>query len=490
MRDFKIERFVLNQWYFLTAIFLLLLLITVNRPMFCDEGFWQYIAKAWTENGLSPYLCSVENKTPGIYYLYMLSNLLFGVNYMFVRILGIVSILISTVLVKRLIVRFSNESAGMLGMYVFGLSNTWFVVDGQYPAVTESFMILFVLLALFRLTKMYPKAPKFLDFVLAGFFLGIAVSFKQIAILSSLAFVLFYLFVFWKSAKFIVHLKNIITLIISALFAHFLFVLPVLLSGVSFSVYFNGAWLILLDQGSHQGDIQALYDFLENWFDSKLFIFWLFIPIAFFKREYIKSPYIIGFVIWFFIDFVAVSLPGTFHEHQFKQFLFPVTVLFSVFMESLLDSNLQKPIRKAQFACFLLGVFIMLFPYRNVIINGYLKGFPDTPVQVGEWIKNNTDEDSSVFVFTGGSAGQIMAYSERVCPVANFNLIFVNSKDDYEALNCSLLKNMPDILVLDHTGRNNHLLQYEIVSQYRKIYQINPFDIYLLKTDYSSTSSY
>lgn len=482
MKTVKLEKIVLNQWYFLTALFFVLVLITVNRPMFCDEGFWHYIASIWAENGLAPYLHSVENKPPGIYYLYMLSNWLFGVNVIFVRLLGILSILLSTMLIKRLIVRFSNESAGLIGMYVFGLSNTWFIVDGHYPAVTESFMLLFVLLAFLRFTRVYPYPPKGIDFLIAGALLGCAVSFKQIAVFSGLAFILFYFVLYVKSFNFASHIKNSFLIVGSALFAHLLFVLPVMLSGVSFIEYFNGAWLILLNDGTLQGDVQALYDFLGDWFDSKLFIFWLVIPFAFFKRDIMKQKYVLAFFIWLFIDMLATSLPGTFHEHQFKPFLFPATVLFSVLFASFLNVDMRIDKKKTQFTYFLIGLIVVFFPCRNVIINGYFEGFPDNTVQVGKWIEKNTDEELSLFVFDKGSAGIIMAYSERVCPVPNFNLVFVNSLDEYEALNENLLKNLPDILVLNNTGYiDNNLLQDEIIFHYHKVHQLHGYDICFLK---------
>ncbi|MEA1874398.1 MAG: glycosyltransferase family 39 protein [Bacteroidota bacterium] len=484
MKPDKLYQLLSNQWAFALFLFLLLLLITINHPMFCDEGFWHYIASIWAEDGLAPYLHSVENKPPGIYYLYMLSNWLFGVNVMFVRLLGIVSILFSAILVKRLIERFSNESAGLIGMYVFGLSNTWYIVDGHYPAVTESFMLLFVLLAFLRFTRAYPNSPKGVDFLIAGILLGCAVSFKQIAVFSGLAFILFYFMLYVKSFNLASHVKNTFLIIGSALFAHLLFVFPVLFSGVSFAEYFNGVWLILLDDGTLQGDVQALYDFFGDWFNSKLFIFWLVIPLAFFKRDIMKQKYVPAFFIWLFIDMLATSLPGTFNEHQFKPFLFPATVLFSVLFASLLNVDLRNDKKKIQFSYFLIGLIIVLFPYRNVIINGYLEGFPDNTVQVGKWIEENTDEDKSLFVFDYGSAGIIMAYSDRICPVPNFNLVFVNTLDEYKALNENLLKNMPDILVINNTGYiDNNLLQDEMISQYQKIHQMHGFDICSLKTN-------
>lgn len=482
MKKIDLDKLVLNQWVFLLGLFLLLLLVTVNHPMYCDEGFWHYIAKAWSENGLVPYVDSIENKPPGIYYLFMLSNWLFGVNVMFVRLLGVLSILLSALLVKRLIHRFSNEAAGILGMIIFGMSNTWFAVDGQYPAVTEVFMMLFVLLALSRLTKQEGHPPNLLDLLITGLFLGTAISFKQIALFSSFALILFYLIVYWRFEKVISHIKHVLVIVLAAIFAHFLFVLPVLLSGASVAEYFQGVWFILLDEGSQQGNIQALYDFLSGWFDSKLFIFWLFIPISLYKPELRKSKYFIAFVVWLLVDFVAVSLPGTFHEHQYRQFLFPASALCSISILSLLNVDMSSPKLKSNFTYFLVGIILVLIPLRQVVINGYFEGFPNESEKVGKWIKQNTDNEATVYVFAGGDAGQIMAYSERVCPIPNFNLIFINTLSEYEALNHSLLNDLPDVLVtINNQFINNELLQKEIISQYKLVHQQNIYNIYFLE---------
>src|ERR1700676_5636946 len=54
-----------------------------------DESMWHYIGRNWIRNGMVPYTGGVDNKSPLIFYIFGISDWLFGVNYWFPRLLGI-----------------------------------------------------------------------------------------------------------------------------------------------------------------------------------------------------------------------------------------------------------------------------------------------------------------------------------------------------------------------------------------------------------------
>ena len=55
-----------------------------------EEAMWQYIGRNWIRNGLVPYSGGIDNKSPLIFLIFGISDRLFGVNFWFPRLLGIV----------------------------------------------------------------------------------------------------------------------------------------------------------------------------------------------------------------------------------------------------------------------------------------------------------------------------------------------------------------------------------------------------------------
>ncbi len=51
-----------------------------------DESMWQYIGRNWIRNGLVPYTGGIDNKSPLIFFIFGISDRLFGVNYWFPRL--------------------------------------------------------------------------------------------------------------------------------------------------------------------------------------------------------------------------------------------------------------------------------------------------------------------------------------------------------------------------------------------------------------------
>lgn len=428
----------------------LLLLITINRPMMVDEGMWNYIGRIWLEHDLPPYHSSVENKTPGIFYLFALSHSLFGVNVIFVRILGILSIVAGIPVLRKILTQLHSEPAAVLGMYFWGLGNTWNAFEGYYPSVTESFMCLFVLLAFWSTLKADRKKHVLRNYLLAGIYLGLAVSFKQVALFSMAGLFLFFVLTRRKQMSSGKILSGLGLMLASSLAAHGLMLLPLMFSGVSFREYFEGAWLILLNPGTYEAPVQHLYSFFQAWFNERLFFFLLIIPLAGWHHHLFKKPWFIAIVIWLFFDFVAINISGTYHAHQFKQILITFSLLLPVlFAESFDHAALAARKGKKSAALMLSGLVIIMLPYESIVINGYFSGFPNHPTELGKWIETNTKPGDSVFCFLPGKGGTVMAYSDRVSPYKYFHLIFLNTQDDKSEFMKDLYKKPPDVMVKD-----------------------------------------
>src|ERR1017187_7118133 len=79
------------QLIFIIAIIqFIIAFFTVPMILSFDESMWQYIGRNWVRNGLVPYAGGIDNKSPFIFLIFGISDYLFGVNYWFPRLLGII----------------------------------------------------------------------------------------------------------------------------------------------------------------------------------------------------------------------------------------------------------------------------------------------------------------------------------------------------------------------------------------------------------------
>ena len=169
----------------------------VDHAMFTDEGLWNYIAIAWLKYHLPPYIGTVENKTPGIFYLFALSYHFFGLNVWFPRLVGVVASTVTCAAIYHIGKLLFDRLAGLLALLIFALLMTTGLVDGGYTAMTETFMV--VLLhagdphaAAWRGAR-HGFAIYLALVLLAGALLGAAIAFKQIAITTAVAAVIWLL---------------------------------------------------------------------------------------------------------------------------------------------------------------------------------------------------------------------------------------------------------------------------------------------------------
>ena len=144
------------------------------------------MARIWVDDGLPPYTYSVENKPPGVIYLYCLSHCLFGPTPFFVRSLGVLALLATSVTVFKIAKEIAGDLAGNVALCTCGLAMGWTCVDPQITGHTETFMILFStlpVLLLLRAAK-HPQAGFGQMAFCCGILFGVAVNFKQVALFS------------------------------------------------------------------------------------------------------------------------------------------------------------------------------------------------------------------------------------------------------------------------------------------------------------------
>lgn len=168
---------------------LLLLLTTIYKPLNQDEGVFLTIGK-FLHYGVLPYRDIFDHKPPGIYFL---NYLILGItsNLIIVKIVFTTINLFSIFLITKIYLIIVHKPRYVYLPAIFSLLMLM-IFEGNY-LIAEVPMTLCVLLALyFALCK-----DKY--YFLIGFFCGLAIIFKQTALLSSLVIIIYSVFKYKKN---------------------------------------------------------------------------------------------------------------------------------------------------------------------------------------------------------------------------------------------------------------------------------------------------
>ncbi|MDR3609718.1 MAG: glycosyltransferase family 39 protein [Ignavibacteriaceae bacterium] len=425
-----------NPLFILLSILILLLLTSLHYPMSNDEGMWSYIGRIWTWNRIPPYIGAMENKTPGIMELFAISNILFGVNYIFVRVLGIIAVLLTSMIIYLIGKKLSGHLAGIFSMLIFGFTMIWGFLDGQFPSQVETFMVLFSSLAIYIIIIGVENQKWKRWILLAGFMIGLAITFKQIAIFSFLGIAAF--FIVYSAGRLTLKKRaaGLIILALGIMVSTFIFLIPLFASGVSIKDYIEGAWLILRHEGSRAPTTGFhVRNFFNTWGNTRLVVFYPFFALFLFLPGFIKNRYVIGLLLWLLFDFIGVNASGYYYGHQIRQIVPSLSLIAGILTGNVLLKNINDEALLQKYASgLIIFIIIMLLPLQSLFLE-----IPQSLMrksnytEIGRWLKNNSKKDD--YIYVGGIDGNpILAYSERVSPSKYFNYVFLRSDKDREIL--------------------------------------------------------
>lgn len=414
-----------------------------------DEGLWGYQGWSWVHYGMPPYTGSVENKTPGIYMLFAFSELLFGHQYWFPRLFGILCVAGTSLLLYQIGKQWRGHWSGLIAMAIYLLANAWRSFAGFSAAFTETFMNLFMTLAYYGIlrssTDEWDRPPRLL---IAGFLMGCAIAFKQVAVTSSVALGFFVLYL-QKQEKIapIQPFRTIAWLGMGIILATVVSLTPLWASGVTTRDYIEGAWLILRSSGDTQ-IWQANY---ANWatrliylprilkrIDTTAFVvclIWLWRKRQ--KLEDQKIP-MTGLFIWMIGDALGTYAGGRPGGHQMRQLLPSLSLglglLVSECVESLNLKNTWPSQRLPLAGVWLLIVLMIGSPLMPTIQDAWVRiahPVPTNEQTLGLWLKEHTGEKDFVYVYGSiphGAASQsginVLFYSMRRSPSRFFTDYF------------------------------------------------------------------
>lgn len=239
----------------LWLLFLGFLLLSLTKPLYQDEGVFLTIGRGVAEGKL-PYLDFWDHKTPGIYLLFGALSSFFGTKIILYKIFIWLVNFLTAILVYGISERF-RKGAGSFASVIFLLSLVFF--EGNYLGAGP-FLALLITLATWLLMK-YPGQRRAV--FAAGISAGLAILFKQTAILSLLPLL------------FLLHIENRAS--------KKYFFSGTLLVGLSLFVYLTASGILnrflaqAISANFSSYPPEKLTKVLQSWWDNLRRLWWVFL---------------------------------------------------------------------------------------------------------------------------------------------------------------------------------------------------------------------
>ena len=431
--------------YLLLFFFLLQFSVSIltydGNTLSFDESIWHYIGRNWFRHGLVPYTGGIDNKSPLVFAIYGLSDLLFGINCWFPRLLGAAVQSIGILFLYKTVKNLEGNKAGLVAISIYGLSLLWRSTGGKNVAFAESYEKSFILASVYYCTI----AKKQKDNFLSGLLAGIGILFRLTGIFGALALIISLIRKNRLAALSFISGLTLIILVVSSAFS---------LSGIALHGVFLYGFADNLVAGSitDHSILWRLENLVNGLFNSEMV---LFIPglVAYLliKRK------LDLFVLWFLLELIGLNLIGLYARQHFRSLLPPLSIMTAVSVAYLVDVY-KTPLRPL-----LIIIWITFFPklveplvtLKNLFARRDQKeekhcqdddqkiNDPDKR-KLGLWIRSNSHENEKVFI--AGFSAIVQLYSERLSPTIYFNV--TQTKIAKERLVDDLESNKPELILI------------------------------------------
>lgn len=464
-------------------VLVVLLLGARQSVMSIDEGIWNHVARAWVEDGVPPYQGPIENKTPGIYYLFALSYLLVGPGYGLPRLLGIAALLGCCAALHALTRRLCDRTAALTAALVAGLAMASRAVQGPEASMTESFMVAFVTLGLLLVVTAAPLASsgRWRRFLAAGAALGLGIAFKQVALTSAGALAAFA----WAATPadrrtLRTWTGDLAVIACGILLATAATMIPLWLAGVSAAEYWRGAWLILLDPGSSVHTLGGRVAQFQRRFRDPIttltIVFGIFLLC---RRPLVARGVPWGaLVAWCGVDWVGVLASGWFFPHQFKQVIPALSACAGIVASLAAGQAWRWNVEPSRSLLVVLVVAaLVVLPQAAILDAPFGRRVSDVEanaVRVGEWVRDRTSPDDLVFGWVRG--GSVQTISGRRSPTRYFNANFVTSEAALAEVQADLARRPPRIVVVEESTPD--WLAAELRARYDLVLRDRRFSVF------------
>ncbi|MEO3408276.1 glycosyltransferase family 39 protein [Mucilaginibacter sp. CAU 1740] len=408
-------------WYLLilfTAWQLTITLLSDGFVLSFDESIWHYIGRNWFKNGLVPYNGGTDNKSPLIFAIFGISDWLFGVNYWFPRVLATLCQTAGIYYLFRIAQKVAGEKAALAAAFCYGITLLWHATGSRFVAFTETYEVLFLLMAINR----YLRSCKNTDLVLSGILAGLALDFRL-----SAAFVVLAMVVYMLGRK---KLLDAGWFSVGVIMGLAVLLMVCVLAGINIHDLGLNMLTDNFSRGSATDHSMAykLRSLLSKFIYSPMAMLYPLTIVGFFVRKQHAAL----FILWLVLAFTAINFIGIYDVVHLKEVLPPLAILNGCAV-AYFTSKYKLQLRYA--LLIIAGLFVprMSEALRNASI---LLGEAPPKLSYGQppyinppegdrkllakWVRDNTKPTDLVLVHSFGT--QVQVYSERVSPSIYFNI--------------------------------------------------------------------
>lgn len=379
---------------------------------------WHYIGRNWFRLGLTPYEGGIDNKSPLIFAVFGLSDILFGIDFWFPRILGVVVQSIGLYYLYKIAIKLTaNTQAATIAVSVYGLSLLWRATGGKYVSFTETYAVTLMIMAMYY----YIVAERRKQFFIAGLLAGFAIGWRLPAVFGVLAISEHALFK--KRSALLPFFTGLVTCLLALL-------LLATLAGLKPA----DLWLYMVAENLGSGSTTdhsfswKLQSFLDMFFYSEMLLFYPLLAAWFFLRQRTSL-----LTIWLVCEFIGIVILGIYARPHLKTLLPPLSLISGITIAQLVQHY------GVSFNKVLIAVWLLFFPKITeplIALKRSITGekpalqlIPEEPVvrpneqmekAAGLWIKSNTSPGDKVLV--AGFGARVQLFSERLSPTVYFNV--------------------------------------------------------------------
>jgi 4-amino-4-deoxy-L-arabinose transferase-like glycosyltransferase len=457
----------------------------LSGEMYGDEGIWSYMGRVWIDKAITPYSKTLDDKPLGIIVVNALSYALFGVNFFFTRLIGMLCIILTSFLLYKINEEFFFPSSGIYAMITFNMVTVWGCTNGSITGFSEVFMVCFSTIGfylIFRTLKL--NETKTLSFIFIGLAFGIAISFKQVAALSLLIalFIYFYFKLQNKRAK----IKRVALILFSSVFIFTIFHIPIL-SPNALANYINFAWL---NPRYYETIFWRLPKFFDAFFNSRIVLFYPILMLLILFKNDMKNEPIFKFInLWLLSSFIGVNVSGYYSGHQLTQLLPPLALLAGISFGKV-TQYFSLSIKR-----FSVLLIMLVLPY-NVIIHNVAsilssqKLLPYAIInhingnsrlkKLGFWIRERTEEGDYIYTY-GKGLNVSLAYSNCLSASKYLNTMrFINEKIPHRVAK-DLNRKKPKFILKGGLQKEYDPIDNLIDKKYEKIKYLKMPPVYVFK---------
>jgi len=401
-----------------------------------DSASFQYIGKI-ISNGGTPYISFVDNKFPGIYYLFAFANLFSSWSPLPALILfRIIDIGILSALYFLLMKYVSNATFRLLALAAFWVAytNTFMsTFETTYAEMPEVLMLICSYIILLKNGSAF----------FFGLMLGFATLFRQPAILHG---ILIFTFIFNPDSKLKTSSKQKLHIFQLALVGGLTPFLILLIVGFA-QGYLSAFWQQTIIWPyryltSYQPFLLRIPDILSNLYQNEFMLplgvgllIWLISALVDFRQK-LTNFYSTHFFIMTLVvaGLMEASLTGELWRHQLIPWLPSLTLAFAFGIERINSLFEDRP--RYSFLLILIIFASLIRPSVSIAKESYGRLYHfnerEASIFIGKWVKARTQPSEKVFVW--GFAPQIYLESERYSNSAQFhNLLLTNLSGSFTA---------------------------------------------------------